>query len=269
MILTTDSYDPAEERPRASHITKKDLRVLAVVLVVIAVLLYPIYKAMLGQSEKHLCKQNFKGISNAITLYAMSNDDKLPPAYVAPDGVSPLLDSKGRPFTWVSLVSEYMSGRSNFECRSASSAENTVHQHQTDSSKSITCSYGYYLPRAGASTYAFRDISQAVLVTETSNRGSNDTFDPIPLLDINGQPAPDAYVVGFDDSNTGPTNKSASVTRLAFKGTSGGIFSPTGPTRHEGGNFFLFADGHAATHGPGNAKLRRLGAQIEGFWATR
>ena len=255
----------AVEDTRSAYVTGRDLKVVGIAIVVFAIIATPLYLSCKQQSDKHLCKQNMRGISNAINLYAASNNDLYPPLYApAADGL-PLVDGKNRPFTWVSLVSEYLGERVSFMCPSATEEENTIHQHRTDSDKQIVCSYGLYVSRATTSTFALRSPSQAVLVSETSNRGAGSTFDPLPF----GNGIADGFVIGFNDSNSKHSLDTKHVTRLAFPGTANGNFRSDGKSRHEGGNFFLFVDGHASPLPPTAAIVDVVGNQIDGYWATR
>ncbi|MFN8220758.1 MAG: hypothetical protein U0S12_11595 [Fimbriimonadales bacterium] len=264
-----DEFDPIDDRPSSSLVSFKDLKVVSIALVVFLAICSPVYLSCRRQSDKHLCKQNFRGIGNAMNLYAEANNGLLPPLYATVQGTAPLLDGKKHPFTWASLISEYMGDRSNFRCPSASSEENTHLQHRTDSDKEIECSYGMFAMRSAAATFSLRNPAQAVIVAETSNEGAQNTYNPVPLLDIDGNPTQDGFMIGFDRDNFAFDRDTRHVTRLAFAETKDGKFSGKGQTRHDGGNFFLFADGHAATLSPTAARTEIVGNQIDGLWSTR
>lgn len=267
MVPADDAYDPLEETHRPTHFSKKEAKVVAVALFVLIMLSTPVYLSCRGQSYKHVCKQNILGISKAMNLYAAANNDLLPPVYFGDSAGNPVLDPQGRAFTWASLVSEYLGSRTDFICPAAPAGQNSRVQHLTDSAKTIQLSYGMYLPRGLTGLYSFRDSATAVLFSETANRGANETYNPIPLEGAAGGPSDDGFAIGWDTPQLGPESKF--VTRLAFPGTSGGVFGDTGGQRHDGGNWFLFTDGHAEPKTAASARIRFLGSQAEGYWSTR
>lgn len=264
-LFAANDYDPGDETPKVTHVSGKDLKVVSIALVIFIVICAPVYMGCKKQSEKHLCKQNMRGIGNAMNLYAEANNGLYCPVYAAVENDAPLVDKKGRAFTWVSLVSEYVGDRVSFKCPSASREENTLHQHRTDSDKEILCSYGMFTMRSTQATYAFRNQSTAVLIAETSNNGASDTYNPMPLA----PGSQDGFLIGFNDDNFAFSKQTKVVTRLAFSGTKEGKFGSEASSRHDGGNFFLFADGHASPQAPLSAKVDLVGNQIDGFWATR
>ena len=76
-------------------------------------------------------------------------------------------------------------------------------------------------------------------------------------------------MIGYDSGNYEfDPGLTKTVTRLAFPDTKNGKFSKLGPTRHDGGNHFLFADGHLGVLNPNAAKVRFLNDEIVGMWAN-
>lgn len=265
--------DEPEGSRRSEYFTKKDVVRLLAVMVGIVIALIPVYNVFKRQSEKHLCQQNLVAISKAISLYTVEWDDRLPPIYatIAQGDSTPLLDGNGRALTWITLVQGGMSPRASFKCPSASQSEWVVSQHPKSQRLSLASAYGLY---AGVSTRQLSlipSISQTVLLSETSNFGSEQSFNPMPFVDPGGQKVPhDGFLIGYDDSNVRHTAKTRFVTRLAFRRSRDGVFDAglTEP-RHPNGIHFLFLDGHVETLGPSSAKVERLGEELTGLWSTR
>jgi prepilin-type processing-associated H-X9-DG protein len=181
-----------------------------------------------------------------------------------------LLDERGRVYSWASLLQEHMPERRSFTCPSAQPAENVPTQHPTDSAKSLATSYGVYVPMALRQRSFIANPSQTVLISETSNRGANDTFDPVPLPGRGGGPAPvSGFVIAYDDGNQRHTNETAFVTRLAFPGSAGGKFEREGRSRHRNGIHALFADGRLGILTPPMARVEHLSPELTGLWQTR
>lgn len=244
-----------------------------IVMVAIVLALVPIYMVFKRQSEKHLCQQNMVSISKAIQLYAASWSDRLPPAYstIAEGDTTPALDQDGRPYTWVSLVQPGMSPRASFRCPSASEGELVNNQHSDSRRKSLPSAYGMYVSMAMRQLSLITSINQSVLISETSNFGAEETFDPMPFVDPGGSAVPvDGFLIGYDDSNLRHTAKTQYVTRLAYRNSAKGVFSSkTNDPRHANGIHFLFVDGHVETLGPSTARVARIGDELSGLWSTR
>lgn len=261
-----EGYDPSEvdERPRTSHLSKKELRNLLLALVLLLVILWPLYSVMRSNSERHLCSKNFQAIATAMGLYMADHADRFPPAYAtAPAGV-PLTDDRGRPFTWCSLLEPYFTERASFVCPSASDEEN-VRSQAGQSSQTLLSSYGMYEPYGGYYKETVSNLSQIVLVAETSNFGANDTYDPNKFVGEDGQPVrQDGFVIGLDATES---SQARAVTRLALPGTGDGRFDEDARTRHPGGIWALYGDLRLGLVQPGKAKIDRLGGEIVGAWA--
>jgi prepilin-type processing-associated H-X9-DG protein len=271
--------DETEERPSSSYFSKKEVRVIFVALVLAALLASPVFIQLKRNRDKHVCKDNLLAIAKGIDLYANDNNDMLPPMYEsAEEHPGPRMFRRG-PITWISLISRYKeSRRSSFECPTASESE-VVLNEPLSGPDAIRSSYGMFGPRAAASRYAIASPSQSVLVSETSNRGASDTFDPVPFRDAEGNPLPDGFCIGFDntnftwaDSNRATYAKSEYATRLAFPNTANGNFGQNARSRHDGGIHFLFVDLHIETRPPEFSQIRRLGGagtEIVGAWNPR
>lgn len=269
MILSTQSYatDEPEDSAKSQYISKKDIRLIGISLVVIGLVLYPVFLRLREEANRHLCQQNFSQIFHAIGLYAEENDQKLPPAFAksAPD--EPILDAKGRPFTWGSLISRFMNARSSLVCPTASADEAVASQHPETSEKDVKMTYGFFGPLGGYPIYRVSDPESAIIVAETSNAGSQESYDPKPLASTTGK-TPDGFLIGYDDSNSEPSSKTRSVSRLAFRGSSKGVFEKPAHGRHEQGVFVLSLLGTVRYLKPEEALIKRQkNGELRGLWA--
>lgn len=265
-----DNYDPAEieDRPTRSHLTRKDLRVFVVAIAVLAALMTPIYMILKRQRDKHVCKQNVHQIYKALVGYAILNDDRFPPLFVAGEGGEPAFpNANRRPYTWMTLIQPGLSVRSNFQCPSAEESEHVVNLPYDPDGKPFLSNYGMYRPWATWNMTMVINQDRSVLFSETSNNGANDTFDPNPFSH-----GVDGMVIGFDTGNEMPSDTSEFVTRLAFADTKNGQFKSDGPTRHAGGNHAISISGSLIHLKPSDARIQRLSAtasEIVNYWATR
>jgi hypothetical protein len=205
-------------------------------------------------SERARCTANIKAINEAISLYAQEHDGRYPPVArgdLTDQGLVPTLGASGHVYTWASDVANYMSLRASFLCPSAESDEIVYVEDPRTDSKTIALSYGMYAPYSGYLTTTVENPDQTIIVAETSNLGSEGTYDPCPYLATvpgksgqgvepacgkgSGSKLPDGFVIGWSDSNLTPTltvidkdgtvkRGSRDVTRLAFSGSSNGVF---------------------------------------------
>jgi len=258
-----------DEQPKGQYVTKRDFKVIVIVLVCLAVLLSPVYFVLKDGSDAYICKKNLNSISKALVLYSNDNDGKLPPAYVT-------INEQGAPYIennaiygWANLVDAYMKSDASFRCPKSTKEENYLDHHADGSLMEV--SYGLYAPYAGYSLSDIEDADSVILVAEVCNRGANDTYDPHPILDADGNPAPyDAFVIGWSNGNLAPDETTTSVTRLAFPNSKGGTFDKDGSSRHPGGNHFLTATGRALSLPPSAAKVEwnKQKKKAIGIWMT-
>src|SRR5205823_1016980 len=103
-------------------------------------------------------------------------------------------------------------------------------------------------------------------IADSSSQGANNTYDPLPFRDPSGRPVPDGIVIGFDDTNftTGDSTRALyqrakNATRLAFPGTSKGVFEDLGACRHDDGIHMLMVDGHLKRFRPPSAIIHHAG----------
>ncbi|MEQ1821234.1 MAG: hypothetical protein ABL949_01870 [Fimbriimonadaceae bacterium] len=273
--MKKDMYDPnaVEETPRSSLVTRKDLIKGAVILFVLTIMGCPIYGKMLEDRNKQLCKRNLGEISQALLLYSSENSDRLPPVYEAnADGSARLSD--GRAYTWISNVSPYVSNPTVFECPACKEDEFSLNEGAKGDA--IKCGYGMFGALNARPLSDIANQQSEVMISETSNGGSQDSYNPTPIVGFDG------FMIGFEKTNFLPDDAPASrrdsalVSRLAFRGTKTGIFGEKGSDgkmieklgRHNGGNHFVFADGHIETRGSRMMQIERIfGKEITGHWS--
>lgn len=248
MSDTNQAYDPnaidGDANRGSAYVSRKDFRVIIVGVAALALMLVPVYKVLERNSEKARCANNMAAIANGIGQYAALHDDRFPPL-MRTAGDAPDLGEKGLPFTWASDVQEFMNSRASFACPSALPEETVV----TESLKGarLPVSYGMYAPYSGYLRSMIDDPDMTIIVAETSNYGSANTFNPTPFKDAQGKDVPfDGFAIGLDDQNWYGTESSKYVTRLAFPDSAGGKFAEKGPARHDGGIHAITATGSAS-----------------------
>lgn len=272
------SLEEATGGSHSGYFTKKDLRSVAIALVVVFILMIPIYIVLKRQSQKAACSLNCKAIQGAMLLYMEVWDNQFPPAYAKGDNDEPVL-LNGKPFTWGTTIHEYLGKRASLQCPAADDAEVVRSYHPNDSKKDLPMTYGMYLPRSTAAISNLSDPAQSALVAETSNFGAQGTFNPKPYKRLDGTVVKaDGFVIGWDTGNEvdwyGTSMADAmptAVTRLAYYGTQNGQFSTDGRSRHDKGIHLLFADGHVDLLPPTAAIARYMdvGGDLGGLWSTR
>lgn len=253
MILHTEAYDPddSSDAPRSSsqYISGKDVRIIGAVLLVLALILFPIYQYYKRRALEYRTKNNMLAIYKAIQQYAGENDDRFPPTYVTAEGSDAPYLEDGKPYVWANLptIDGGLNPRVSFRCPAADQKEVTL----TQGDRSAELTYGMYQALSGLAANEVENQSGTVLLAETSNYGSMGSYNPVPFTDSEGNPmVNDGFLVSFEDSNLEYTGKARKVTRLAYRDTANGDFGLPGnegaakPGRHEGGIHFLFADGH-------------------------
>ncbi|CAN5367579.1 hypothetical protein BH11ARM1_BH11ARM1_00360 [soil metagenome] len=281
----SDAYDPGapegETSAGAQYLNKRDVRTIAAILVVVGLCMIPIYKNLEKSGQKAVCKTNLQAIASAINQYAEQNDGRFPPAHATDaSGTAPLVDAKGnRLITWATEISTYMKVRASFNCPAAAPEESVLIYSQrpidnnnvSDRSRKLgeeLSSYGMYSAYSGYPVQQVADPNQTLLITETANMGSRDTFDPLPFKDGDGKVIPyDGFAIGWDNSNEIPNSKTKSVSRLAFYGSQKGDFLKDSESRH--GDFIhaLTATGSLINIDPASALVQQR-ASIVGHWAV-
>ncbi len=279
----SDAYDPnavdGDVARGSQYMTRKDLRNILLGVGVLVLALIPIYKMMEKNSEKTRCVQNMRAISAALGQYAAENDDKMPAIYAMGSESEPLLDPKGIPFAWASVVSQYMNKRASFLCPSATAEETvtvstmrkdrTVETLKEHPANTELLTYGMY---AAYSTFLISQIENpnvVITIAETSNMGARGSFDPLPYKNPEGQVVPfDAFAIGWNNSHKAPNESTKAVTRLAFYDIENGNFKADGPIRHENGIHALTAGGSLVLLKPDSAIYSQRVGLSGGRWAV-
>lgn len=292
----SEPFDPqapeGDESRGNQYLSRKDLRNVLIVIAVLGVVLFPVYQQLRRQGERTFCSQNMRSISQAILLYLEQNDDRFPPAY-RPDVNGAPVAFDGHPITWATLVEDAMSRRQNFRCPSAAPDEVTRVASQSQG-KVIELTYGLY---AGVATRTVRDFDRpdmAVMLSETSNFGAQDTYNPLPWSSPSGEPIRnDGFLIGWNETNltgmelrqwinelrldeereAGDPNKlglkpPVAVTRLAFPGSSGAKFRDEGRSRHDTGIHAITVAGQLVFLRPPAARIQFDGVRVTGRWAV-
>ena len=270
-MSTEDLYDPlapdGDAPGKSAYVSKKDIKFVLFGIVVLALIMWPVFNVLVRRSEKARCINNMKGIMDAINQYAIQNEDKFPLLFDTGGNDDPVLQPSGAPYTWASDLQEYMSSRVSFKCPSALDSELSRSQDSHANNKSFEMSYGLFAPMSGFNRALVEDPDEAVLVGETSNRGANNTFDPIPFKDASGNVLPyDGMAIGWDNDNFDGNKETKYVTRLAFPGSAGGKFEKEGEGRHDEGTFVLTVTGHLRTVRPNIAGVVRRYGNLFGVW---
>ncbi len=262
-----EAYDPSEveERPKNAYLSRKDIRILLVAVVLLVVLLTPVVWLAKMSRDKYMCKANLGQMYKAMSLYLIENDNRYPPVYVVGANGEPAeLGPKGEPYTWMSVVHENMSTRYSFDCPAAGDDEKVKNLHPAAEKAPFDSSYGLYYPRSTFNSTFLANPATSILVAETSNQGANATFDPQPF-----KHRYDGMAIGWNDGNFGASKLSESVTRLAFPDTKSGAFNRKGKGRHGDGILVLYADGRLGYLHPDAAEVQRIGSEIVGSWSVR
>ena len=267
--------DRIDEKPKSPYMSLKDIRTIGIAVVLLIVVTIPVFNFWKEDANKHICSQNFNAIGKAVNLYATENNDRFPPLIDEDENGSPYIEA-GHPVTWAGKIYGYFDHKKSFVCPSATDAEITMTASPDHLGQSLPLTVGMFVMRSAFPRSQINNPGQAVLIAESSNFGSNTTFDPVHYTDKQGVPIKnDGFAIGYDNSNlaptvTSPNPDSNSVTRLAFPETNNGVFNVDGPSRHRGGIHFLFSDGSLGTLPANSAKIKRLSkTQIMGLWSDR
>ncbi len=242
---------------------------VAISLVVLGLLLSPVYFVLMENRNSYVCKQNIQAISKAISLYAAENNDRLPPVFVTADGITPYVENDGGLYTWAYLIRPYMKASASMRCPKATDDECFL-DHDPETGKLIHVSYGMYLPMSGMPISSVPNPESAVLIAETFSLGKQDSFNPFPYKDAEGNPVKDGFAITWDTGNTIPEagKTVTSVTRLAYPKSKGGVFAKKGASRHPGGNHYITVSGSSYTLPPdaGLVDWDSRQRKIQGRW---
>ncbi len=273
-MLTTQQFDvdaPEDAKQTSSiYLSKKDVRVILIVIGVVIAIGIPLYYAFMQQRDKQVCATNMHAIYNAMMQYAEQNDQRLPPLYEVGDNGTPQIVG-GKPSVWASQLVPYMNARANFFCPAAEEDEKMpALGYDGRNRKDVDLTYGMYLPMGTFPYLLATSQSDTAVLVETSNHGSQGSFNPVPFRDSNGNVIPfDAFMAGFDDGNEALSPESKFITRLAFRNVSKGYESNDAVMRHGAGIHVFYLDGHKGFLKPANAHIKNIFPDVEKPWRTR
>lgn len=245
MSDVTETYDPTAPEGdfsgRGQYMTAKQIRSLGLVFVGLLLVWFTIYPIFKRNTDRATCTRNLKAIYDAMSLYAEQHDGRYPPIDRSAEigSLVPSLGDTGHVYTWASDIAPYMNARASFLCPSAKPEEIVWTEDPTSSTHFLPLTYGMYAPYGGYLTSLVEDPAETIIVAETSDRGSENTYDPLPF----GDGLPDGFVICWDDSNDMGDKKTRAVTRLAFPDTAGGHFRLDGAARHGDAIHMLTANG--------------------------
>jgi prepilin-type processing-associated H-X9-DG protein len=246
------AFDPdaPEDRRSSQYVSRRDVRVVGVVLIVLAASAWPIYMFMLRGMHESVCKKHLRRIGTAIGNYTVDFDEHLPYAYetLGYDS-SEIRPRNGMAYTWHWPLMAYMKEdevNDVFTCPAAGDEENTK---VTDGSKIVSVSYGMLNAYSGVDFGTVANPGQKFLISETIRNGNLESYDPLPFPGVGVN---DGFVIGFDNDQTYPDKETKYATRLAYPTSwedhSGSpSFRKDTPSRHPGGVNFLLLDGSART----------------------
>ena len=272
MSIETDPFDPnapeGDVRRGSQYMSRRDMKILGGMVVGLMIILYPIYQIGVKNSEKARCTVNMKAMYDAMAQYADQHDGRFPPVFRTGTGLEPGLGDTGRPYTWASDIQGYMNGRASFVCPSAKKDEIVANEDATSTTKILPTTYGMYAPYGGYLQTLIENPDKTVILAETSNLGSQTSYDPVKFGEV-GKEIADGFVVGWSDSNEDGSLGSRSVTRLAFRGTGGGNFiSPDAVGRHDAGIHVVTAAGERRILSPAMAQIEFRDKEPSGIWTT-
>lgn len=266
-----ESYDPsAPEGDVSTHGQYMSARQVRGLLIVFAVLFFsfiPIYQIMKGKTDRARCTANMQAMFDALGLYAEQHDDRYPPVdrSETPGSLVPSLGDTGHVYTWASDIAGYMSARASFVCPAANPEEIVQTEDPKSSKNTLPLSYGMYAPYGGYLISLVENPDNTIIIGETSNRGTRDTFDPEPFASATGQALPDGFVICWSDSNDNGDSSTTAVTRLAYPDTRNGTFLKDGPARHGDSIHLLTVSGQRINAKPTESYFQ-IGKRLNPAW---
>lgn len=262
-------YDPdAPEGAKpvtSQYVSLKDIRVILVLLPILGLIVYPVYKRMKMDGERKLCSTNLQQVSKALLVYAAQHDERFPPVYAEAEPGVPALQG-GFPVTWISAVKPFMVQRATFLCPSAHHTENTW-VYSSDESGKTESSFGMSLGMSAQPSLLLNAPSTTALLTETSNHGAMNSYNPLEFPSPEGGMLQnDGFLVGYDNpgGNREPGLGARFMTRLAFHD-----FLDDARPRHTGGNHVIFADGHLGRLTAADTSVSLLNDEPQGYWRAK
>lgn len=270
LFLAIPADEEREDGPKNTYVSGRDIKWVVVALVILAVAFIPVYDILRKMRDSSVCLTQLSKISKGMTLYAAEHDDRFPPVVqVGPGSPGAPAVQGGSVYSWVSLL--YAGDPEiSFACPSAQEDENASNQ-VNDKKKGthiIKSSYGMYAPFGGVPVAGIERAEQTIIVAETSNFGSQTSYDPVKFTDPQNAPIPiDGFVIGWNNSNVEPGPTTHSVTRLAFRKSSDGDFREA-YGRHGNTINAITVDGGARKLVPSQANVQITAGQLKGLWGT-
>lgn len=270
-------YDPdapeGARPPSAQYWSLKDIRVIAIVLVVLGFLIYPIFRRMEMDGKLKVCKGNIEQVSKAVLLYSAQNDDRFPPAF-AEEGPGIPYQERGVPYTWVSIVQPLLSKQGDFGCPVADPSELCENAAPTNGASPIRSAFGMTAGMATEPIGLLDAPTDTVFLAESANSGAKSTYNPVPFMTMQGVPMKnDGFLIGYDNSPGGNVEADATtmfMTRLAFYNAGNSdYFGKDVEPRHDGGLFIIFTDGHLGRMAASDAEVVLLHDEPQGYWRTK
>lgn len=271
MSLSNAPYDPLapEDKPKTGLLTRKDAIRFGGGILFLAVLGIPLYNKMMDDRNKFVCRSHLGEILKAMQLYAEINTDRFPPAFAIDPMGKPIL-STGKANSWVSVISGMMNKpTTEFSCPSADDDEHVANAGPAGST--LRSAFGLFGAMSAMPVSNVASPTQTALLVETSNRGSRESFNPLPF----GDNFPDGFLIGFNNTNFLPGEsrslyaKSDFATRLAFRKTKNGVFNAETAGRHGNVIHIAYVDGHIGNLKARSAKVQKQGEEITGLWSVR
>ncbi|RYG31109.1 hypothetical protein EON81_23600 [bacterium] len=265
----SDRYDPqaVDDSPaKSEYFTRKDAKWLLLLIVVAVIAGYPLYKWGLEKRNKALCVGNIKALGEALNLYTESYDDRYPPLFESDAAGSPNVADGRTPVTWASFVYGQHNGRTSLVCPAAEENEASTTEW---GGKPQPITYGLYAAHASVTRSTIDSPDDTILIAETTALGVLGSYDPLPYRDHAGQPVSDAYVIGWNNSNTAPNAQTKSVTRLAFRDTGNGTFGAESHSRHEGGIQAVTVSGRGLILTPSSSLTSWNVSTLRGQWRNQ
>lgn len=265
MPYEPDGTEAVETYATSAHVRKRDIVIIVAVLLVLAAASAPIYNHFRARGEIAENKQNLREVFNSMTGYAQDNNDRLPPAYYELGGGT-VAHEAGLPVAWPTLVGPGMSARARLRARAASAEESARVLDGSSADRAVLVSYGMYRGLSCAPVGMVPDPTESILVADSANGGARGSYNPVPLLDPDGQPSTsDGFVIGWDDSNTVFSAETKAVTRLAIYGAKDGDFT-SAKARFGTTVYAVTVAGSLRELAPSDAQVRYVYPLLEGEW---
>lgn len=200
----------------SQYLSRKDVKWIGGTVIVLGIMMIPIYITLKEKAYKSTCVKNLNATMEALSVYAAQHDDRFPPLHdQGSDG--PSVDQNGLPYTWISDINSLKSDRASFVCQTAADDEASMSVDPA-TGEAIPSTFGFYAPYSTYSVNMVDNPDTVVILAETSNGGSQGSYDPKPY----GTTKWDGYGICWDNSNDWPDEETSAVTRLALRGSSGG-----------------------------------------------